>query len=120
VHRRVIVQDYGKPIYIASSKTSLLAAIEGCIAGYKSLYTRASMLQCDISPNNLIVNEDKSNPSWHSFLINLDLAIKEDRKKSSGARGKTGTRAFMTIRVLHDDEPHSFMHNLESFFWVLF
>jgi len=26
----------------------------------------------------------------------------------------------MAIGVLHDDEPHSFMHDLESFFWVLF
>jgi hypothetical protein len=63
VHRRVIVRDYGKPIYTASSKTILLAAIEGCIAGYKSLHTRAGMLQCHISPNNLMVNEDEGNPS---------------------------------------------------------
>jgi hypothetical protein len=120
VHRRVIVRDYGKPIYMASSKTSLLAAMEGCIAGYESLYTLAGMLQGDISPANLMVNEDESNPSWYSFLIDLDLAIKEDREKASGARGKTGTRAFMAIGVLLDDELHSFMHDLESFFWVLF
>jgi len=120
VHRRVIVRDYGKPIYMASSRASLLAALEGCIAGYESLYTRAGMLQCDISPNNLMVNEDEDNPSWHAFLIDLDLAIKEDREKPSGARGKTGTRAFMAIGILYDDEQHSFMHDLESFFWVLF
>jgi hypothetical protein len=53
-------------------------------------------------------------------LIDLDLAIKEQRVKSSGARGKTGTRAFIAIVVLLDDEQHSFMHDLESFFWVLF
>lgn len=55
-----------------------------------------------------------------AFLIDLDLAIKEDREKSSGARGKTGTRAFMAIGVLLDDKLHSFMHDLESYFWVLF
>ncbi|KAF2844181.1 hypothetical protein T440DRAFT_523703 [Plenodomus tracheiphilus IPT5] len=120
VHRRVIVRDYGKPIYMASSRASLLAALEGCIAGYESLYTQAGMLQCDISPNNLMVNEDEDNPSWFAFLIDLDLAIKEDRDKASGARGKTGTRAFMAIGILYDDEQHSFMHDLESFFWVLF
>jgi hypothetical protein len=120
VHCRVVIRDYGKPIYMASSKTSLLAAMEGCIAGYESLHTRAGMLQCDISPNNLMVNEDEGNPSWHSFLTDLDFAIKEDREKPSGARGKTGTRAFMSIGVLLDDELRSFMHDLESFFWVLF
>jgi hypothetical protein len=120
VHRRVIVRDYGKAIYKASSQISLLAAFEQCIEGYESLHTRAGMLQRDISLNNLMVNEDNGNPSWCAFLIDLDLAIKEQREKSSGARGKTGTRAFMAIGVLLDDEQHSFMHDLESFFWVLF
>ncbi|KAI1680672.1 hypothetical protein KJE20_09523 [Pyrenophora tritici-repentis] len=120
VHRRVIVSDYGKAIYKASSQISLLAAFEQCIEGYESLHTRAGMLQRDISLNNLMVNEDNDNPSWPAFLIDLDLAIKEQREKSSGAWGKTGTRAFMAIGVLLDDEQHSYMHDLESFFWVLF
>ncbi|KAF1362355.1 hypothetical protein EJ07DRAFT_163618 [Lizonia empirigonia] len=116
VYRRVIVRDYGKPIYKASSRTSLLAALEGCIEGYESLHTQADMLQRDISPNNLLVNEDEDNPSWPAFLIDLDLAIKKQRKQASGARGKTGTRAFMAIRVLLDNKQHLFMHNLKLFF----
>lgn len=60
----------------------------------------------------------QSHPSWGAFLIDLDLAIKEQREQSSGARGKTGTRAFMAIGL--EDENHSFMHDLEPFFWVLF
>ena len=120
VHRRVIVRDYGKAIYKASSRTNLLAALEGCITGYESLHTQAGMLQSDISPNNLMVNEEDDTPSWRAFLIDLDLTIKEQREDYSGARGKTGTRPFMPIGVLLDDEKHSFMHDLESFFWVLF
>ncbi|KKZ63527.1 hypothetical protein EMCG_02152 [[Emmonsia] crescens] len=119
VHRRVVVQDYGKPIYKASSRVSLLAALEGCIEGYESLH-RAGILQSDISPNNLMVNEDVDCPSRKAFIIDLDLAIKEDREGASGARGKTGTRAFMAIGVLLGNQQHSFMHDLESFFWVLF
>ncbi|EEQ29934.1 conserved hypothetical protein [Microsporum canis CBS 113480] len=117
IHRRVIIQDYGKPIYEASSKVALLAALEGCIKGYESLHQQAGILQSDISPNNLMINEDGG--SLKSFIIDLDLAIKEDRVESSGARGKTGTQAFMAIGVLLG-EKHSFMHDLESFFWVLF
>lgn len=119
VHRRVIVRDYGKAIYKAYSRAAMLATLEGCIEGYESLHTQAGMLQCDVSIGNLIMNEDDDNPSWRSFLIDLDLAIKEQRQGSSGAPGKTGTRAFMAIGVLLD-EKHSFMHDLESFFWVLF
>jgi hypothetical protein len=77
------------------------------------------MLQSDISIGNLMMNEDDDNPSWRAFIIDLDLAIKEQREGSSGARGKTGTRAFMAIGVLLD-EKHSFRHDLESFFGVLF
>ncbi|KAJ5047771.1 hypothetical protein PSV09DRAFT_2394266 [Bipolaris maydis] len=100
IHRRVIVRDYGKAIYKASSPASLLAAFEQCIDGYESLRTRGG-----ISPNSLMVNEDAENPSWPAFLVDLDLAIDEQREMSSGARGKTGTRAFIAIR---------------SFSWVLF
>jgi hypothetical protein len=78
------------------------------------------MLQCDISTGNLMINQEDGNPSWQAFLIDLDLAVRDKREGPSGARGKTGTRAFMAIGVLHDNEKHSFMHDLESFFWVLF
>ncbi|KAL8284310.1 hypothetical protein RB600_008939 [Gaeumannomyces tritici] len=50
---------------------------------------------------------------------NLDLAVKEQRISASGAKGKTGTRAFMAIGALLGEQ-HSFMHDLESFFCVLF
>ncbi|EXK78558.1 hypothetical protein FOQG_16775 [Fusarium oxysporum f. sp. raphani 54005] len=118
VHRRVIIRDYGMPIYKASSRSALLAAFERCIQGHESLY-KAGLLHRDISVNNLMINEDDDNPSWSSFLIDLDLAIKESREVVSGAKGKTGTRAFMAIGALLGEQ-HSFMHDLESFFWVLF
>lgn len=59
---------------------------------------------------------DKDN---RGFLIDLDLTIKEQRLSASGAKGKTGTRAFMAIGALLGEQ-HSFIHDLESFFWVLF
>ncbi|KAI9766861.1 MAG: hypothetical protein M1839_004748 [Geoglossum umbratile] len=119
IHRRVILRDYGKNIYKASSRVAMLAALEGNIEGHESLRNLTGIIQSDISKGNLMMNEDKGNSSWPSFLIDLDLAIQEDRDKSSGAPKKTGTRAFMAIGALYG-ENHSFMHDLESFFWVLF
>ncbi|KAI8710295.1 Non-specific serine/threonine protein kinase [Fusarium sp. LHS14.1] len=118
IHRRLIVRDYGMPIYKASSRSALLAAFERCIEGHESLY-RAGLLHRDVSINNLMINEDDDNPSWPAFVIDLDLAIRESREAASGAKGKTGTRAFMAIGALLGEQ-HSFMHDLESFFWVLF
>ncbi|KAL7794353.1 serine/threonine-protein kinase Sgk2 [Trichoderma ceciliae] len=118
VHRRIIVRDYGKPIFKASSPAALLSALDGCIQGHQSLYS-AGFLHRDISINNLMINEDPKNPSWKSFIIDLDLAIELTQERYSSASGKTGTRAFMAIGALLG-EHHTFMHDLESFFWVFF
>ncbi|KAM0265356.1 hypothetical protein ACHAQJ_000197 [Trichoderma viride] len=117
IHRRIVLQDYGRPIYMASSPKALLAALENCIRGHESL-REAGFLHRDISINNVVIDEDGP-PDRKGFLIDLDLAIREQRIKGSGTKGKTGTRAFMAIGVLLG-ERHSFMHDLESFFWVLF
>ncbi|KAL6790749.1 hypothetical protein J3E68DRAFT_429347 [Trichoderma sp. SZMC 28012] len=93
IHRRIIAQDYGRPIYKARSPEAPVAAVESWIQGHESTPRR--------------------------FLIDLDLAIRESRNKGSGAQWKTGTRAFMAIGLLFR-EPHCFMHDLESFFWVPF
>jgi hypothetical protein len=119
VHKRVIVQDFGMPIHMATSRSALLFALEGCIQGHDSL-RRAGLLHRDISSNNLMINEDGNNPSWPSFLIDLDLAAKNREGGASEAKGrKVGTRSSIAIGALLG-EPHSFMHDLESFFWVLF
>jgi hypothetical protein len=67
----------------------MLAVLEGCIEGYESLHTQTDMLQSDISISNLMMNKDDNNPSRQAFIIDLDLAIKEQRKGSSGEWGKT-------------------------------
>lgn len=133
VHRRVIISDRGKPLYRASSPAAMLTALEGCIEGewspsnrvhwlmilgYRFLH-QAGILQRDISQGNLMMNEDPTNPSWPAFLIGLDLGVRVQRQEPSGARGITGTRAIMSIGVLRG-EKHSFMHDYESFFWVIF
>ena len=53
------------------------------------------------------------------FLIDFDLAVKIDRQESSGAHTRTGTKVFMSIDALLGFR-HTFMDDLESFFWVLF
>ena len=89
------------------------------VAGHESLRDLTGIIQSDISIDNLMMNEEEDNPSRQSFLIVLDPAIKESRENPSGAPRKTGTRAFMAIGALYG-EKHTFMHDLESFFWVLF
>ncbi|KAB5524002.1 hypothetical protein GE09DRAFT_1153373, partial [Coniochaeta sp. 2T2.1] len=53
----------------------------------------------------------------HSLLTSTSGSKKGT--EASGAKGKTGARAFMASGALLGEQ-HSFMHHLESFFWVLF
>ena len=85
------------------------------IVGHESSLNKANILHRDISTGNILLDEDESD----GFLNDFDLAVDITRLEASGAPGKTGTKVFMAIGALLD-EPHSFMHDLESFFWVLF
>lgn len=49
----------------------------------------------------------------------LDLAIKLDRTTASEVPNKTGSKVFIAIGALYGEE-HTFMHDLESFFWIFF
>lgn len=91
---RVIARDCGKAIYKVSTTPILLNAPEDCIQGHESLH-QAGILHRDISVNNLMINENRTDPSWPAFLIDCGSAIKEQCLGASGAKTKTGTRAFM-------------------------
>ncbi|KAF2817567.1 uncharacterized protein BDZ99DRAFT_373500 [Mytilinidion resinicola] len=114
VHRRLIMGRVGKSIYDASSLVAMITGILGGIKGHESLLER-NVLHRDISVGNIMLEKDEDD----GFLIDLDLAIEMDRKEASGAPSKTGTKVFMAIGALYG-EHHNFMHDLESFFWVLF
>ena len=47
------------------------------------------------------------------------MASKASSESNSGARHRTGTFEFIAIEVLERDGPHSYRHDLESFFYVL-
>ncbi|KAK2739437.1 hypothetical protein FQN57_006566 [Myotisia sp. PD_48] len=120
VHRRIIVEDYGKPIYTASSVIAFLQAMVDCLDGPMSLYNKTGLIHSDISPYNLMIDGN-----GRGFIIDLDVATREDRGRPTEARQNTGNRAFMSIHLLLGKqhflgERRSFMDDLESFFWVIF
>ncbi|KAL9028237.1 MAG: hypothetical protein Q9196_003371 [Gyalolechia fulgens] len=114
IHRRIVTRDAGKHISEAKSIGAIINGLLGAVHGHKSLLN-AGILHRDISIGNIMLTENEDD----GFLIDLDLAIKISDDRASGAPSRTGTKIFMSIGVLLG-EPRSFMHDLESFFWVLF
>lgn len=87
----VILEDYKKLLYKASSKVAIFAVLKSCIKGYKSLNTWAGMLQADILIGNFMINKKNNNFFWQAFIINLNLAIKENQNQFLRAQNKTNT-----------------------------
>ncbi|KAK4659480.1 hypothetical protein QC762_110625 [Podospora pseudocomata] len=106
VHRRLILSKYGISIeYGASSKLACTA--------WPTLRKKAGILHRDISLGNLKVSKEDD----RGFLIDLDHAVKEVHLQ--GSERMVGILTFMANGAL-EGKRHWFMHDLESFFWVLF
>jgi serine/threonine protein kinase len=102
-------------IGLSKVRISLLtSSLADFILGHESLLN-AGILHRDISIGNIMFTENEDD----GFLIDFDLSNKTSDDEASGAPSKTGTKIFMAIGALLG-EPHNFMHDLESFFWVLF
>ncbi|KAA1107311.1 hypothetical protein PGT21_009769 [Puccinia graminis f. sp. tritici] len=116
-HRRLILKDVGEPIWKVDSPVRLLEALEGCIKGHQALL-RAGYLHRDISISNLMINY-QNDLNRKSFLIDLDVAIPYPTSNDQARSARAGTKVFMSINLLAQEHGHSFVDDLESFFWVL-
>ncbi|KAH9445849.1 hypothetical protein Pst134EB_023682 [Puccinia striiformis f. sp. tritici] len=118
VHRRLILKDVGTSIWEVDSPVALLEALEGCIRGHQAILL-AGYLHRDISINNLMVAKQTDNPARKSFVIDLDVAVDHRTQSPEDLHTRTGTRIFMSSNLLAGKHTHSFVDDLESFFWVL-
>ena len=91
-----------------------IKGIANFILGYESLLN-TGILHRDVSIGNIMLTENEDD----GFLTDYDLATRTSNDRASGAPSKTGTKVFMAIGALKG-EYHNTMHDLESFFWVLF
>ncbi|EKG09032.1 Aminoglycoside phosphotransferase [Macrophomina phaseolina MS6] len=100
VHRRVIMRGVGKDLHQASRLQAMLTGLIGGLKGHESLFN-AGILHRDISIGNVMLKKAEDD----GFLIDLDLAIKTDRDKASGAPNRTGTKVLMAIGALYGEDP---------------
>jgi hypothetical protein len=113
VHTRLVIAPVGRSLLQFASYTELLTTLRDAITGHQHMYTVHRILHRDVSVNNIIITASTG------VLIDFDLAIDTTRDGSSGATHRTGTFDFMARGVLEGDVPHTPLHDLESFFYVL-
>ncbi|KAH9458991.1 hypothetical protein Pst134EA_019143 [Puccinia striiformis f. sp. tritici] len=118
VHRRLILRDVGEHISKVDSPVALLEALEGCIQGHRALFN-AGILHKDISVNNLMFDNQTDDPNRKSFLIDLDVAVPYPTEHDEDDCVRAGTKVFMSINLLLQRNSHTYVDDLESFFWVL-
>ncbi|KAF8584585.1 hypothetical protein K439DRAFT_1134675 [Ramaria rubella] len=117
VHTRLIMEPYGIPLHHFSNRTELLTAYHDALQAHRNLYEKAGILHRDIKPENILINPNGDEGN-HGILIDFDHAIRVTDSSPYSTKRKIGTYFFMSHRAL-EGEIHTFMDDLESFYYVL-
>jgi serine/threonine protein kinase len=95
----MVVYPLGRPIARFHTVEGFLRGFRDAISGYRSLHLDGKILHRDISPNNIMLAEDKKEGEPWGFLIDLDLSM--ELAVGPARPGEIiGTKAFMAIDVL--------------------
>ncbi|KAI0924832.1 hypothetical protein AcV7_010427 [Taiwanofungus camphoratus] len=134
-HSRLVMKTYGWPVKYAKSVLETVEVFRDAIIGHRNSVQKG-VLHRDISLGNILIT-GKSERGHRGVLIDYNNAIPEEHVTLADDPA-TGTHPFMSPEILggqpiitqlgtrgHDgsQEPevpkHSFIHDLESFFWCL-
>lgn len=115
IHTRILMRK-GRHIFQFHSPVELLYGLHDALVAHRALF-RVHILHRDISILNIMLGLHPQPNSPRGYLIDLDMAIDLSCGLDSGAHSRIGTREFMAIGVLRG-EPHTFRHDVESFFFV--
>ncbi|KAG2046081.1 hypothetical protein BDR06DRAFT_1015037 [Suillus hirtellus] len=125
-HRRLLLTPCGEPLLTYSSKHELLRAFHDFVKGESQYLAHDLMLgrhilHGDLSPNNFIIHDGQG------YFIDFDHAgIIAEGTNSFPSEG-TGTRPYMSIRLLWEDVAnekkngtveHKASDDLESLFYI--
>ncbi|KAH9077764.1 hypothetical protein EDB83DRAFT_1512338 [Lactarius deliciosus] len=126
-HHRLILDTVGKKLNRFKSSRGLVKAINDAIIAHKGAHN-IGVLHRDISSGNILITENTDSEGKATdgggLLIDWDLC-KVSHDKSTDDSGeqrhsRTGTWLFMAADLVYNSKiQHSFVHDLESAFYVL-
>ncbi|KAM6490106.1 hypothetical protein JOM56_014425 [Amanita muscaria] len=120
-HHRLVLDDIGRPLDTFQRSSEMVKAIHAALKGHEGAL-KLKILHHDISSANILIM-DKPTSKGHKdggLLIDWDLCKKIDENEKPRQFTRTGTWQFMAADlVLDPKKPHTFVHDLESAFFVL-
>lgn len=118
-----VVTPEGRSLHRYESIPEVLYALRDAVKAHRSLYQDGRILHRDINPSNIIIpsyssTRDATDPA-RGVLIDFDMA--KENSEPHQPHQAVGTYIFQAIGVLQaylPDNPHTYRHDLESFFYT--
>lgn len=110
----LVFTPLGRSLHTWRNVLELLTVLRDGIKAHWSLLQDANVLHGDISAGNIIIVGSEESPQ--GMLIDLDRAMNLDKHQPESG-SFAGTRMFTAIVLLTSD-PHTYRHDLESFFYL--
>lgn len=114
-----ITTPLGRSLHRYDSVLEALQALADAVKAHRSLYLDGKILHKDISPANIIIPDNTADGKLKGWLIDLDLAVETcEPYVPFKASGTYIFKAIGVLRAYLPDNPHTYRHDLESFFYV--
>lgn len=118
-----VVTPQGRSLHNYQSIPEVLFTLRDAVRAHRSLYQDGRILHRDINPSNIIIPsygpDTNATDAARGVLIDFDMA--KENSEPYQPNQAVGTYIFQAIGVLQGylpDNPHTYRHDLESFFYT--
>ncbi|KAI0785644.1 hypothetical protein C8Q75DRAFT_324340 [Abortiporus biennis] len=125
-HYRFLIRQVGTPLEkYKNSSRSLCSHVLDAMNGHGLAWEEAGVLHRDVSPENILIDEDPEDGnrnSPQSFLHDWDLCKYKEELNDGAAQGiRSGTWPFVSALLLYyPNKQHDLADDLESFVHVIY
>ncbi|KAF8520515.1 hypothetical protein JB92DRAFT_3094664 [Gautieria morchelliformis] len=118
VHTRIVLKPFAETIDQFETRKDLLLAFHDAVLAHQQLHDVAGILHRDISIGNILLNPRGAEDN-RGILIDFDHAIRVGDTSPYLTKRQIGTWRFMSRNALDGKRPHTYIDDLEAFYFVL-